>query len=139
MLANVISTQCVLWWIVYACLTIYCMYSCCICGEAVQTVKACVMHCKLHRNEPRCIFKCVGVGCKQVFSGYAALKSHFYRHHHGASSLARDNIMAFATLKCTVSLCEHQCDGVKELVAHLKEHIIQADIIQMVLLFGTFW
>lgn len=63
------------------------------------------------------------IGCKQVFCGYAALKSHFYHHHNGASSVSQK--MASATLKCTVPLCEHQCDGVKELVAHLKEHPVE--------------
>lgn len=29
--------------------------------------------------------------------------------------------MALTSLKCTVSLCESLCDGVKELVAHLKK------------------
>lgn len=108
-----------------ACLT---MYSCCICGESVQSLKAYVVHCKLHRNEPRCIFKCVGIDCKQVFSGYASLKSHFYRHHNGTSSVAQD--MALETLKCAVSLCERQCDGVKELVAHLKEHIAEGRLVK---------
>lgn len=101
------------------------MHSCCVCGESVQSLKAYVIHCKLHRNEPRCIFNCVENDCKQVFSGYAALKSHFYRHHSAAASVAPDHAMALAILKCTVALCERQCDGVRELVAHLKEHIAE--------------
>ncbi|KAL7837366.1 hypothetical protein SRHO_G00270770 [Serrasalmus rhombeus] len=55
--------------------------------------------------------------------GAPTLKSHFYRHHNAMSSVAQD--IDLASLKCTVSLCERQCDGVKELVAHLKEHIVQ--------------
>ena len=99
------------------------MYNCCICGVSIHSQKAYVVHCKLHRNEPRCIFKCVAIGCKLFFSRYAAFKSHFYRHHNGASSAVHD--VALATLKCTVSPCETQCDGVKELVHHLKQHIVE--------------
>ncbi len=77
-----------------------------------------------HHNDTCCVFRCVGIGCKHsVISWYAALKSHFYWHHNGTSSVSQN--MASTTLKCTVSLCEHQCDGVKELVAHPKEHIVE--------------
>lgn len=99
------------------------MYSCNICAETVQSVKAFVVHCKLHRNEPRCMFKCVAASCKQVCTGYLALKAHFYRHHNSMPTLTRDTTLT--TLKCTVSLCERQCMGVKSLVAHLNEHILE--------------
>ncbi|XP_020562397.2 uncharacterized protein LOC110015774 [Oryzias latipes] len=97
------------------------MYHCNICGESVQSVKAYVLHCRLHRNEPRCIFKCVDPSCKQVFSGYAALKSHFYRNHIDTTRNFQE--VKCDVFKCTVSLCEHQCEGTKALVAHLKKHI----------------
>lgn len=87
-------------------------------------MKAYVLHCRLHRNEPRCIFKCVEVSCKQVFSGYAALKSHFYRHHTGTATVSQNATLM--GLNCTVSLCERQCEGTKALIAHLKEHIEEA-------------
>lgn len=99
------------------------MYSCNICGENVQSVKAYVLHCKLHRSEPRHFFKCVGTSCKQVFSGYTALKSHFYRHHNSTPTVTQD--VTLTSLKCTVSLCVRQCEGTKPLVAHLKEHIAE--------------
>lgn len=99
------------------------MYSCNICGANVQSVKAYVLHCKLHRNEPRHIFKCIETSCKQVFSGYTALKSHFYRHHNSTPTVTQD--LTLTPLKCTVSLCECQCEGTKKLVAHLKKHIAE--------------
>lgn len=99
------------------------MYSCNVCGENVPSIKAYVLHCKLHRNEPRRVFKCVGTGCKKVFSGYTALKSHFYRHHNSTPTVTQDTTLT--PLKCTVSLCERQCEGTKSLVAHLKEHIAE--------------
>ena len=104
------------------------MYPCNICGENVKSVKAHVLHCKLHRNEPQRIFKCVEPSCKQVFSGYIALKSHFYRHHNRTVTRTvtqQPQDVTLAPLKCTVSLCEHECEGTKPLVAHLKEHIAE--------------
>ena len=99
------------------------MYSCNICGEHVQSVKAYVLHCKLHRNEPRRFLKCVETSCKQVFSGYTALKSHFYRHHNSTLTVTQD--VTLTPLKCTVSLCERQCEGTRPLIAHLKEHMAE--------------
>lgn len=99
------------------------MNCCNICGEDIQSVTAYVLHCKLHRNEPRRIFKCVGTSCKQVFWGYTALKLHFYRHHNSTPTVTQD--VTLTPLKCTVSLCERQCEGTKRLIAHLKEHIAE--------------
>jgi len=99
------------------------MYSCNLCAETVKSVKAFVLHCKLHRNEPRCMFKCVAASCKQVCTGYAALKAHFYRHHNGMPTVTLDT--SLTRLKCTVSLCERQCEGIKALVVHLKQHIAE--------------
>lgn len=96
------------------------MYSCSICGALFLSVKAHVVHCKLHHNEPRTFFKCVDVSCKRVFSKYPAFKAHYYRHRQ--SLISQD--LATAFLKCTVPLCECQCGDVKELVAYLKVHIV---------------
>ena len=82
------------------CLT---MHSCCI-----QSLKPYVVHCKLHRNEPRCIFKCVGTGCKQVFFGHAALKSHFYRHHNSTLPVAQDTKMQFDFVSTSVTASDSQ-------------------------------
>lgn len=60
---------------------------------------------------------------KHVFAGCAALKSDFYRHHNSTPTVTQD--VTLTPLKCTVSLCEHQCEGRKPLVAHLKEHIAE--------------
>ncbi|MED6240845.1 hypothetical protein ATANTOWER_029279, partial [Ataeniobius toweri] len=99
------------------------MYPCNLCAETVQSVKAFVLHCKLHRNEPRRMFKCVAASCKQVCTGYAALKAHFYHHHYSMPTVALDTCLT--KLKCTVALCEWQCEGIKALVVHLKEHIVE--------------
>lgn len=70
------------------------MYSCYMCGAGanVQSVKACVLHCKLHGNEPRLIFKCIETSCKLVFSGYTALMPHFYRHHSSTPTVNDDSV-----------------------------------------------
>lgn len=33
--------------------------------------------------------------------------------------------MAVTTFKCVVALCERQCQDTQELIAHLKEHIVE--------------
>lgn len=69
-----------------------------LCVENVPSVKAYVLHCKLHRNEPRRVFKCVETSCKQVFSGYTALKSHFYRHHNSTPTVHFSHVQKAQTL-----------------------------------------
>lgn len=58
------------------------MFNCNFCGRSVKTQRGYVLHCKLHRNEPRCLFKCFEAGCKQTFVQYGAFKAHFYRTHN---------------------------------------------------------
>lgn len=84
-----------------------------------------MLHCRVHRNEPRCVFKCIGTDCKRTFSTYAAFKAHFYRAHnmHPAPSLTASAVLK--DFKCGISLCGCQMHTVKELIAHLKEHIVE--------------
>lgn len=83
-----------------------------------------MLHCKLHRNVPHVVFKCVGANCKQTFCTYAAFKSHFYRVHNvsapflPASAIVKD-------MKCIIPLCESQLHTVKDLISHLKQHIVE--------------
>lgn len=49
--------------------------------------------------------------------------SHFNRHHNSTLTVTQD--VTLTPLQCTVLLCEHQCEGTKRLVAHLKEHIAE--------------
>lgn len=80
-----------------------------------------MLHCRVHRNEPHCFFKCVGTDCKRTFCSYAAFKAHFYRAHNvpEPSVITR----AVTDLKCAMALCERQFHTVKELISHLKQHI----------------
>lgn len=57
------------------------MLNCNFGGKSFTTLRGYVLHCKVHRNEPRCLFKCFGDGCKQTFCRYGAFKAHFYRRH----------------------------------------------------------
>ncbi len=61
-----------------------------------------LLHCKVHRNEPRCLFKSVGANCSQTFTTYSAFKGHFYRVHNAPQAAP---IAVVADLKCAVSLC----------------------------------
>lgn len=79
-----------------------------------------MQHCRVHRNEPRCLFKCVGANCSKTFTTYSAFKGHFYRVHN---TLEPQAVPVVADLKCAVSLCARHFQTVKELVSHLKEHI----------------
>ena len=86
-----------------------------------------MLHCRLHRNEPRCLFKCIAAGCKHSFNRYGAFKAHFYRKHNvpataGVAVNTNVNVTAF---KCVVALCTQQCSDGRALIAHLKDHIME--------------
>lgn len=100
------------------------MFNCNFCGKAVQTLRGYELHCKLHRNEPHCLFKCLDANCKQSFTRSGAFKAHFYRRH----SVAAPTTLAVGgctTYKCTVSMCERQLGDPKDIIAHFKEHIAE--------------
>lgn len=106
------------------------MYSCNFCGTTVKTLRGYVLHCKLHRNEPRCLFKCPGTDCKNTFCRYGAFKANFYRMHNVQSAphtVTADRTVI--TFKCTTTLCERQFQDAKDLVAHLKEHIVEGRVV----------
>lgn len=89
----------------------------------MQSLREYVLHCRLHRNEPRAIFKCVAGDCKQSFSKYGAFKSHFYRRHNSCTAAVTAHAVVNTDLICSVSLCSYQCQDVASFVAHLKNHI----------------
>nr|XP_055048292.1 uncharacterized protein LOC129433654 [Misgurnus anguillicaudatus] len=100
------------------------MLNCNFCGKSVKTIRGYVLHCKLHRNEPHCLFKCCGAGCGRAFVRYGAFKAHFYRKHNVPA--APVSVRAVVnTYRCPVALCEHQCQEIKDLLTHLKEHIAE--------------
>ncbi|XP_032446174.1 uncharacterized protein LOC116737240 isoform X1 [Xiphophorus hellerii] len=100
------------------------MITCTFCCKTLDSVRGYVLHCRVHRNEPSCVFKCLGTECKRTFCTYAAFKTHFYRVHNVASQPESAKAIV-AKLKCTISLCGHRSQTVKEVVAHLKEHIME--------------
>lgn len=96
------------------------MITCVFCKKKLDTLRGYVLHCIVHRNEPRCLFKCVGANCSQTFTTYSAFKGHFYRVHNAPQAAP---IAVVADLKCAVSLCARRFHTVKELVSHLNDHI----------------
>lgn len=84
------------------------MITCVFCKKILLTVRGYVLHCRVHRNEPRCIFRCVGANCSQTFSTYSAFKGHFYRVHNAPAPQAAPEPVV-ADLKCAVSLCALMC------------------------------
>ena len=99
------------------------MISCLYCSKTLDSLRGYVRHCRVHRNEPHCLFKCVGADCKRTFCTYPAFKAHFYRIHN--VSVPTVTARAVTDLKCAVALCERQFHTVKELLSHLKEHIVE--------------
>lgn len=89
----------------------------------MKTLRGYVLHCKLHRNEPHCLFKCQSSGCSKTFFRYGAFKAHFYRRHNMPEAVNVGAVVS--TYRCPVALCEHHCQEIKNLLAHLKEHIAE--------------
>nr|XP_054588695.1 uncharacterized protein LOC107374433 isoform X3 [Nothobranchius furzeri] len=100
------------------------MLVCRFCSKTLQSLRGYVLHCRVHRNEPNCLFKCLGTECKRTFCTYAAFKTHFYRVHNMLSHPESAKAVV-ENLKCAISLCGRQSQTVQELVAHLKEHIME--------------
>ncbi|XP_062268268.1 uncharacterized protein LOC133974641 [Platichthys flesus] len=102
------------------------MIPCSFCGQSLHTLKGYVLHCKLHRNEPCCLFKCIGDGCKQTFCRYGAFKAHFYRRHNISAPARTASFTVNVTpYECGMALCERKFQNNKDLIAHLKEHIVE--------------
>lgn len=100
------------------------MITCRFCSKTLETLRGYVLHCKVHRNEPHCLFKCVGANCKRTFCSYAAFKAHFYRdHNEHVPSVTAGAIVT--DIRCAISSCDQQFHTVKELICHLKEHIVE--------------
>lgn len=88
------------------------------CGK---TLLGYVLHCRVHRNKPS-LFKFLGTEWTQTFYSYSAFKTHFY-WVHSAESHPESVKAVVRNLKCAISLCGLQTQTVRELVAHLNEHI----------------
>lgn len=72
--------------------------------NSVKSLGEYVLHCKLHWNEPRSLFKCIAAGCKHTFLKYGVFKAHFYQTQCICSHVF------------TCALCEHQCQTAKPLI-----------------------
>ncbi|XP_023184309.1 uncharacterized protein LOC111606963 [Xiphophorus maculatus] len=103
------------------------MFTCNFCGNLAKTLRLYLLHCKLHRNEPRCLFKCAAAGCKDTFLRYEALKAHFYRKHNTSGPSSVGTVVT--DFKCSLALCDHQCQTTKALIAHLKHHIVEGRVV----------
>lgn len=87
------------------------MVVCRFCNRYFASLKCYVLHCRIHRNEPRCVFKCESAGCKQTFCTYSAFKGHFYRKHNAPThSVLSDcgTSAIIANFACAVPLCARQ-------------------------------
>lgn len=63
----------------------------------------------------------------RTFSTYSAFKAHFYRVHNVfVSSDATRAVVK--DLKYVISTCKCQFQTLKELVSHLKEHIVEGGL-----------
>lgn len=103
------------------------MLTCNFCGKVVQSSRGYVLHCKLHRNEPRCFFRCIEAGCKQTYTRYGAFKAHFYRRHSAPTHVT--GVAVVSSFTCAMVMCERQCQNSKELIAHLKSHIVEGHVV----------
>lgn len=100
------------------------MIKCRFCYRTFQTLKGYVLHCRVHRNEPRCVFKCESTDCRQTFCTYAAFRAHFYRkHNEPAPPLTGTAIVS--NFVCALSLCSNRFQTVQELLVHLKKHLVE--------------
>lgn len=100
------------------------MIDCRFCSRTSQTLRGYVLHCKVHRNEPRCVFKCESTDCRQTFCTYAAFKGHFYRKHN-VPAPSNTGTAIISNFICAMSLCSERFQTVQELLVHLKRHLVE--------------
>ncbi|KAK0145280.1 hypothetical protein N1851_015823 [Merluccius polli] len=103
------------------------MIHCRFCGRTLQTLRGYVLRCRIHRNEPRCVFKCEGTDCRQTFCTYASFKCHFYRKHNvpAPSVSANTGTAIISNFICAMSLCSDRFQTVHKLLVHLKNHLVE--------------
>lgn len=93
----------------------------CFCSRTLQTLIGYVLHCRIHRNEPRFVFKCESTVCRQTFCTYAAFKGHFYRKHNVPARTVSANTGIVANFICAMSLCSDRFQTMQELIVHFKK------------------
>lgn len=101
-------------------------FACPLCNHVSRSVRSYVNHSLLHSNEYRRIIKCPIVRCKRKLSSYTGLKAHMYRDHQERTSKSDAKFLTlspYMKLQCKTLLCKKDCDGIKDLLKHLREHI----------------
>lgn len=100
---------------------------CHLCSHVSRSVKEYVTHCQLHSNQYKVSSKCPVRKCKHRLSSYTGLKAHLYRDHRDKPQ-TKVNLLAEDTntqLQCKISMCQQICDGMQQLLKHLRQHIEQ--------------
>lgn len=98
-----------------------------LCGYTSRSIKGCVNHYQFQSNECRRLYECPFRGCKRKLSLYTGLLTHVYREHEG-NLMIRNHEKLFARnvsiqLQCKTGMCQQICDGIQDLLSHLRKHI----------------
>ncbi|XP_030833875.1 uncharacterized protein LOC764597 isoform X1 [Strongylocentrotus purpuratus] len=102
---------------------------CKICGTLCANIKAYIKHCLIHKNEHNVRFPCAQPGCLKTCATYKGLLTHMSRKHecnHSKPGQSRDKpyIDASISIKCSLLFCQSECADIQELLAHLRNHIV---------------
>lgn len=100
-------------------------FACPHCNHVSRSIRNYGNHCLLHSNEYRRAISCPLGGCRRKFFSYTALKTHIYRDHERRSKNHEKNLALSLHMKlqCKTLLCQHVCDGIKDLLNHLRQHM----------------
>lgn len=103
-------------------------YACPLCRHVSRSIKGYVNHSQLHSNEYRRLYECPFRGCKRKQSSYTGLRAHVYRDHQENSKIKYSNEQMWQKnvsirLQCKTGMCKKVCDGLKDLLGHLRKHI----------------
>ena len=107
--------------------------ACPLCNHVSRTVKNYVNHSQLHSNEYRRVIECPFQRCKRTLLSYTGLRAHIYRDHQERRSSNDEKLLTLSLhlkLQCKTLLCQQVCDGMKDLLKHLRQHIDDGTIIQ---------
>ena len=108
------------------------MYKCKSCLCRSQTLKGYVQHYRLHSNVANITFPCAIEGCVRLFRTYSAFKSHVARDHQSRKvekfrTLDIGDSVNTLVTQCPFSFCAKISQNLKDLLQHLKSHIMQGN------------
>ena len=124
------------------------MYKCKSCLYRSQTLKGYVQHYRLHSNVANITFPCAIEGCVRLFRTYSAFKSHVARDHQSRKvekfrTLDIGDSVNTLVTQCPFSFCAKISQNLKDLLQHLKSHIMQGNEVlcpfELILLIGCFY